>query len=88
VIRPDAVSFTRTGCIVAMSEMVASMTRPPCWGFSVVAAEGEAPPPEVLLLHETATNVAAPRTATSRRMSSRPPIAHFVAGDTLWYAGH
>jgi len=55
--------------MVAMSEIVASMTRPPCCGASVEAAEGEAPPPGVALeLHETATSMAAPRTATSRRI--------------------
>jgi hypothetical protein len=88
MIRADAVSFDRTGWIVEMSVVVASMTRPPCWAVSVAAAEVDAP--GVLLeLHETATSMAAPRTATSRRIDSLPPIAHFVTGDiSIWYAGH
>src|SRR5258705_146747 len=36
--RPDAVSFTRTGCIVAMSEMVPSTMRPPCCGVGLAPA--------------------------------------------------
>ena len=88
MIRPDAVSFERTGCIVAMSDIVPSMMRPPCCGFSVAAADGASPPGVPLELHETATSMAAPRTATSRRMDSQPPIALFRHRRYIWYAGH
>src|SRR5438874_9345289 len=41
VTRPDAVSFTSTGCIVAISEIVPSMMRPPCCGASLAAADAD-----------------------------------------------
>src|SRR5687767_11334549 len=40
--RAEVVSFDRTGCMVARSEIQPSMTRPPCCGLSVAAAAGVA----------------------------------------------
>ena len=65
VMRPDAVSLTRIGCIVAMSEIVPSMIRPPFCGCSEAAAVGLAvvcPP----VVHAVAMRIAiAPTTGSA-----------------------
>jgi len=66
MIRLDAVSAERIGWIVAMSEMVASTIRPPCCGFSDVAAVG------VGLAFPCPPGVHA---VTSRRVPAKPAMS-------------
>src|SRR2546423_6242559 len=83
VTRPDAVSFTSTGCIVAMSEVVPSMMRPPCCGASLAAADAadsglplaDGVPP----LQAVATSIAAARAA----MRARPVRRRLIIASPL-----
>src|SRR5581483_4121139 len=74
VMRPDAVSLTSTGCMVAMSEMVPSMMRPPCCGFSLAAALALAlaPGPELADGVPPAQAVATSVLAARAAMRARP----------------
>ncbi len=69
-----------TGCIVFGSEIAPTTMFPPSTGVSVPFADAVAAAGPVLVgeLQETATNMAAPRTATSRRMRYLPPVAQLL----------
>src|SRR5437870_972919 len=82
VMRPEDVSFTSTGCIVAMSEMSPWMTRPPCCGVGDAAAVAVgaplvAGPPGT---HAVATSIVVAKTAMRTRavrcvLVMNPPLA-------------